>query len=98
MRHLRHDFEETRNAERERERESTNAQRSARAKIAAVSTDSSGNNSLLMKPGDDLTLHIDVDATERLSGWALGISIETSTAQVVYGTTTKLLGHLAAGH
>ncbi len=45
-----------------------------------------------MKPGDDLTLHIDIDATEKLSGWALGISIESSTAQVVYGTTTKLLG------
>jgi ABC-2 type transport system ATP-binding protein len=92
MRHLRHDFEATRSAERERERASGDGQRSARARIVNVTTDDAGGSALLMKPGDDLTLHIEVDAAERLSGWILGIGIETSTAQVVYGTNTKLMG------
>lgn len=91
MRHLRHDFEATRNAERERERASTDSQRSARARIVRVTVDERGNSAQRMKPGDDLTLHIDIDAAEELSSWILGASIETSTAQVVYGTNTKLM-------
>jgi ABC-2 type transport system ATP-binding protein len=91
-RYLRHDFEVTRSAERERERASTNGQRSARARITRVTTDATESSALNMRPGDDVTLHVDIDAAETLSGWFLGISIETSTAQVIYGTNTQLMG------
>jgi ABC-2 type transport system ATP-binding protein len=93
LRHLRADFEATRQEERERERHDEIAQSATRATIAGVTiVDDSGRPLDAIKPGDNATVCIEVDAQEPLSRWILGISIETPLGQIVYGTNTKLLG------
>jgi ABC-2 type transport system ATP-binding protein len=92
MRQLRADFEVTRTEDREREREAVTVQRAARAHVVGVSFADSGQSSKHMVPGEDVTLHIDLNAEEQLNGWLLGVSIDSSMGQVVFGTNTKLLG------
>jgi ABC-2 type transport system ATP-binding protein len=93
LRHLRADFEVTREEERERERHDETAQAATRARVAGVTiVDDSGRPLDAIKPGDAATVCIEVNAEEPLQRWILGISIETPLGQVVYGTNTKLLG------
>jgi ABC-type polysaccharide/polyol phosphate transport system ATPase subunit len=93
LRHLRTDFDAMREEERERERHDRTAQTATRARVASVNiVDDSGQRLDAIKPGDALTVCVDVDADEPLQRWILGISIETPLGQIVYGTNTKLLG------
>jgi ABC-2 type transport system ATP-binding protein len=54
-----------------------------------------------LKPGEDVIVEIDVQAVEPLSEWMLGLGLDTPLGQVVFGTTTQLLGErmpdMAAG-
>jgi ABC-2 type transport system ATP-binding protein len=94
LRLLRNDFEATRQEERQREREraaTVEAQR-PQAEITAVSLrDASADGVARMKPGSDLVIDITVTARERMADWILGVSVDSPTGQVVYGTNTKLL-------
>jgi ABC-2 type transport system ATP-binding protein len=93
LRHLRADFETVRQEERERERASEIAQRATRARIRGVAVrDAEGRPLHTMRPGDDLVISVDVDASEELTDWVLGVGIDTPLGQVVYGTNTRLAG------
>jgi ABC-2 type transport system ATP-binding protein len=93
LRHLRADFEATREEERERERRGELNQPATRAAVVGVKiTDDDGATLRAIKPGDSVTVCIEVNAQEPLDRWVLGFSIETPLGQMVYGTNTKLLG------
>ena len=91
-RNLRTDFEIVRHADRDRERSSELGTTASRARVVAVTLDDEGNSSITMRPGGELQFHVDVDASEKLEGWFLGISIESSLGQIAFGTNTKLMG------
>ncbi|HLZ37991.1 MAG TPA: ABC transporter ATP-binding protein [Mycobacteriales bacterium] len=93
LRHLRADFETVRQEERERERASEIAQRATRARIRGVAVrDADGRPLHAMRPGDDMVISVDVEASEELTDWVLGVGIDTPLGQVVYGTNTRLAG------
>ena len=93
LRHLRADFETTRQEERERERGSDVAQQPTRARILSLAVHDSHDAPLrTMRPGEDIAISVEIEATEELSDWILGVGIDTPLGQVVYGTNTKLAG------
>jgi ABC-2 type transport system ATP-binding protein len=93
LRHLRADFETARQEERERERESEVAQQPTRARIRSLSVrDADGKPLRKMRPGDDIVISVEIEATEKLSDWILGVGLDTPLGQIVYGTNTKLAG------
>ncbi len=89
-RNLRADFEVVRHADRERESEL--ATHSTRARVLRVTLDDDETTTLHLPPGRDISLHVEIDAIERLENWVLGVGIESSLGQVAYGTNTKLMG------
>jgi ABC-2 type transport system ATP-binding protein len=94
LRHLRADFEATRQEEREREREREPepANRVPRAKVASVELrDAAGGTVTAIKPGGELVLEVRVEAEEELRNWMLGVGIDTPLGQIVYGTNTQLM-------
>jgi ABC-2 type transport system ATP-binding protein len=93
LRHLRADFETARQEERERERQTEIAQQPAAARICSLTVrDSAGQPLRRMRPGADIVISVEIDATEKLSDWILGVGIDTPLGQVVYGTNSKLAG------
>ena len=93
LRHLRADFEATREDERERERNRVGFQTATRASVRRVRiTNAAGDPASVIKPGDDITVHVYIDATEPLSNWMLGVGVETPLGMMVYGTNTQLMG------
>jgi ABC-2 type transport system ATP-binding protein len=92
LRHLRADFEVSREEARDRERI---IEPETAAPVARVSelrlVDAEGATMSTMAPGDDLTFQITVDAPDGLTDWMLGISIDSTLGQVIYGTNTKLM-------
>jgi len=97
LRLLRDDFEAMVQGDRERAREQAEREQAtlaepSRARISAITVrDSNGNPLDSTTPGQALTIEIDIDAQAELTDWIVGISIETSLGQLVYGTNTKLL-------
>jgi ABC-2 type transport system ATP-binding protein len=55
-------------------------------------TDGDGNPVESLAPGAELRIAVDVDAHTPLPDATIGISIETTLGQVIYGTSTKLMG------
>lgn len=93
LRHLRADYEIIRQDDREREREIEIGQQATRATVAGVKLlDTSGRPRAEIKPGDDIVVRVEVNATEQLTDWILGVGIDTPLGLVVYGTNSKLLG------
>jgi ABC-2 type transport system ATP-binding protein len=93
LRHLRADFEVTRQEDRERERQHGGGQVATRAKVLAVDLrDPSGAPLRTLRPGSAMTVRVTIRATEPLTDWILGIGIDTPIGAVVYGTNTKMLG------
>ncbi|TPX03438.1 ABC transporter ATP-binding protein, partial [Schumannella luteola] len=67
--------------------------RTGSARIVSVSAAASGRGAAeVVSPGDDLDIDIELTADEALDDWFLGVQIDSSLGQVVYGTTTKRLG------
>jgi ABC-2 type transport system ATP-binding protein len=92
LRYLRADYEVTRAQDRARER-GAEAAREAGAHVGAVTlAGRDGEPLTMLHPGDDLFLHIQVDAPQRLDDWVLGIGVDTALGQPVFGTNTKLMG------
>jgi len=93
LRHLRADFETTRQEERERDRKSETAPRPTQARVRSLTLlDADGRPLRKMRPGDDMVISVEVEASEKLSDWVLGVGIDTPLGQVVYGTNTRLAG------
>jgi len=94
LRHLRDDFEATREEERERERDRDAAEvRTSRARVVRVDVlDTAGQPLKATKPGEDVSILVRVEATDRLEDWILGVGIDSPLGHVVYGTNTRLLG------
>jgi ABC-2 type transport system ATP-binding protein len=94
LRHLRADFEATREEERERERDRDAAEvRTSRARVVRVDVlDTAGQPLKATKPGEDVSIRVRVEATDRLEDWILGVGIDSPLGHVVYGTNTRLLG------
>jgi len=94
LRHLRADFEATREEERERERDRDAAEvRTSRARVVRVDVlDTAGQPLTATKPGEDVSIRVRVEATDRLEDWILGVGIDSPLGHVVYGTNTRLLG------
>jgi ABC-2 type transport system ATP-binding protein len=93
LRHLRADFEITRQEDRVRDRQHESAPAAAQARVTAVEiSDASGAPLSSLKPGEAITIRVTVEANEELSGWILGFGIDTPMGVAVYGTNTKLLG------
>jgi ABC-2 type transport system ATP-binding protein len=95
LRHLRADFEQLRQDEREREREFRTAENEENfaAQVVGVEVcDAAGNQVESISPGEDITVFVEVATQKRLADWLLGISIDTPLGQVIYGTSTKLMG------
>jgi len=94
LRHLRADFEAAREEERERERDRDAAEvRTSRARVVRVDVlDTAGQPLTATKPGEDVSIRVHVEATDRLEDWILGVGIDSPLGQVVYGTNTRLLG------
>ncbi len=89
---LRNEFEATRNSDRERERERPE-QALPIATVGSVRLlDSTGAPVKTVRPGRDLTVSVEVCAPEGLTDWVLGIGIDTTLGQSVYGTNTRLMG------
>ncbi|MGV8896782.1 MAG: ABC transporter ATP-binding protein [Rhodoglobus sp.] len=42
-----------------------------------------------LAPGDDLLITVEINAPVQLDNWIIGIQIDNTSGQVVYGTTTK---------
>src|SRR4051812_29098764 len=79
LRHLRADFEATREEERERERTGTLTSPTTRAAVSSVRlVDDSGNAVGAIKPGDSVTVCVEVAAQERLDDWMLALGINTA--------------------
>jgi ABC-2 type transport system ATP-binding protein len=62
-----------------------------RARITAVEVRTSGSRPGVIRPGDDVTVHVRVETDEPLDDWVLGFGIDTTLGQNVFGTNTKLL-------
>lgn len=62
-------------------------------KVLAVSATPAnpGVNGVLV-PGDDLMITVKLNAPEALDDWVVGIQIDNTTGQIIYGTTSKRLG------
>jgi ABC-2 type transport system ATP-binding protein len=93
LRHLRADFETARQEERERERRSEVARQPTQARIRSLTVrDSQGSPLRKMRPGDDIVISVEIEATGKLIDWILGVGLDTPLGQIVYGTNTKLAG------
>ena len=94
LRALRAEFEVEREAEREAEAAEPEAP-SVRAHpaVSRVSL-APGSADRPLHPGDDLTVLVDVRPGEAAAcdDWVVGISVETTSGQLVYGTNTELIG------
>ncbi len=55
-------------------------------------TDGDGNPVESLAPGAELRIAVDVDVHHGLPDPTIGISIETTLGQVIYGTSTRLMG------
>ncbi|MCW2527527.1 MAG: transporter related protein [Pseudonocardiales bacterium] len=90
---LRAEFEITREEDREREQENAQTRRPAAARV--VATRLQGKDGRLITevtPGQDAVVSVTVDAPQGLSDWMLGVGIDTTFGQLVFGTNTKMLG------
>ncbi|SDI94055.1 ABC-2 type transport system ATP-binding protein [Frankineae bacterium MT45] len=97
LRHLRADFEVTRQEERERERGRERdvievAQRPTAARVKSVAiNDLPTGEVATIKPGDGVEVHITVEAAEPLSDWLVGVAFYLPGGLLVFGTNTKLM-------
>jgi ABC-2 type transport system ATP-binding protein len=97
LRHLRADFEQVWQEDRARENAHTRDDASAAepgAKIVGVILeDRAGQRAQVIHPGEGMTVYVevDVDSDVAMTDWSLGISIDSTLGQVVYGTNTRLL-------
>jgi ABC-2 type transport system ATP-binding protein len=94
LRLLRGDFEVTRQGdlERERERELAVTHQQRRAQIRSVRLlDDEGAEVREIAPGAAVTVDVEVESTDLLTDWTLGISIDSTLGQIVFGTNSKLM-------
>ena len=93
LRHLRADFEVTRQNERERERDSGVGQRASRAEIRQVRLgDDPIGEITRIKPGGAIVIHVTIDAIEPLTDWILGVGFDLPGGQIIYGTNIEAPG------
>jgi ABC-2 type transport system ATP-binding protein len=92
LRHLRADFEVTRQEEIERERIIEPESAPPMARISEVKIlDNEGSPLVAMHPGDDLNVQMIVDAPDGLTDWIVGIGIDSNLGQVIFGTNSMLM-------
>jgi ABC-2 type transport system ATP-binding protein len=93
LRHLRADFEEVRQAERDRERSSGSETVATSARIlGARVTDAEGNPVEVFDSGSVVGIEIDIEADAPLVNGIVGFSLENSAGHIVFGTNSKLMG------
>jgi len=93
LRHLRADFEEVRQAERDRERSSGSETVATSARIlGARVTDAEGNPMEVFDSGSVVGIEIDIEADAPLVNGIVGFSLENSAGHIVFGTNSKLMG------
>ncbi len=91
LRTLRADYETARQDDEQR-REERSGQVQTRAVVEQVRPlTPAGEQVRELHPGDDLVLEVTVRAKEPLTGWVLGVGLDTPLGQVVFGTHTGLL-------
>ena len=92
LRHLRADFEITRQEDRVRDAVHVPEAAPAKANVVAVElSDPAGSKLSELRPGEDMMIAVTIDAHELLTDWILGFGIDTPMGVAVYGTNTKLL-------
>ena len=92
---LRADFEATRQEEVDRAEktgdEPVNRPR-ARFTGVALRSDSGATGHPSLRPGEGLTVSVEIEATTPLEDWEIGVGIATPLGIALYGTNTRLLG------
>jgi ABC-2 type transport system ATP-binding protein len=92
LRHLRADFEVTRQEDIIQQRQLATEEVAA-ARITGVTLrDSSGSLVSMIEPGADLVVDVDVAVDGSVDDPVLGIGIDSTVGQVIFGTNTKLMG------
>lgn len=62
------------------------------ARVTAVRLDNSTTATPRLAPGDPLRIEIDIEATERVEDWSVGIALTNHADQIAFGTNSHLLG------
>ncbi len=92
LRHLRADFEAMRQVDIDQQHEEA-PETTAAAKVTGVTvSDLSGSPVSTISPGDGLLVNVDVAIVGTVNDPVIGIGIDSTMGQVVYGTNTKLMG------
>jgi ABC-2 type transport system ATP-binding protein len=94
LRAMRAEFEVEREAEREAEAAAPESPAARAHPAVARVTLAQGGADRPLRPGDDLTVTVEVRPAEAApcDDWVVGISVETTSGQLVYGTNTALIG------
>jgi len=93
LRYLRADFEVTRQEERERTRAVELVKSTPPARVHSVDlVDDEGRPLRKIRPGDPMTVIVNIDAQSLPRGWVLAIGISTSLGVGVFNTHNRLLG------
>lgn len=100
-RHLRNEFEETRQAAQERARAAGSGDEVddhlPRAKVTGVElVDPDGRTLSVVPPGARARVRVHVEPEGRLTDWVCGIGVESMAGSGLWGTNTKLLGRRLA--
>lgn len=94
---LRAEFESTRQEEIEKaaqvaERTTGRTQPRARFNGIALRSDSGAVGRPALKPGEGLSVAMEVESDAPLEAWEIGVGVATTLGTVLYGTNTRLLG------
>ena len=92
LRHLRADFEVTRQEDIIQQREQSVEEVAAARVVGVALRDSAGSPTSMIEPGADLFVDVDLKIDGRVDDPVLGIGIDSMTGQVIFGTNTKLMG------
>ncbi len=89
LRVLRDDYETAR-----REHDLADARPEDLPQVSSVEVNGTPARSHVLDTGEDLLVDLTVRAGNRpLSDWLVGVGLQTTLGQVVFGTTTEMLGH-----
>jgi ABC-2 type transport system ATP-binding protein len=93
LRVLRSDYDVAAREEIRRKAEGERTEPSKEARVTSVSLEDRGGEPIQeFTSGDDLVVRVVVDSPERLEEWILGIGIDNTLGQPVFGTHTGMMG------
>ena len=94
LRVLRDEFESSRRKDVERAQDEGDPEAVPRAHINSIQIfhDGGVTDRPRIRPGDGLDIEVEVEASELLEGWHLGVGIDTPLGAAIFGTNTELLG------